>query len=64
MNNHVYPNLECFADRDGLQEFEIDGDIYHAFDRKQAEQMHKDRDKAIDLDSIKLDANQLEWDSL
>ena len=41
MNKHIYPDrVRCLADRDGLQEFEIEGQTYHAADRKEAEQMH------------------------
>jgi len=40
---NIYPSrVQCNADKADLTPFEIDGQTYHAADRKEAEQMHKD----------------------
>jgi hypothetical protein len=59
--------VKCKADQHGLKAFQIDGDQYHAESREEADRMHLVESaiaKQAGSDGIKLDANQLEWDSL
>jgi hypothetical protein len=55
MPKQIYPDrVRCLADREGLEAFEIDGNTYHAADRKEAEQMHKDGAKPTEETTLEL----------